>query len=553
MKRLLGLIIALCIVVTAMPTLAQEVTTANNLFRHDSFWVEKNGDIYTITGIAASLESDEITVPHKLNGWIYGNNNEKEYLFDESYMLSPEAFKNCTGVRKIEFEKGIAVIPRGLCDGMTYLEEVVLPESVKTIENEAFKGCENLKTIDLSNVENIGRSAFEGCKSLETVTLSASIEYIGGYAFYGCETLKTVNGLTEDFGLGQEALVGTLVVPYNEEPSQSDDDAMVFDGGYLYLGQSAFKNPDDIVELTVDALSWFPPEDDPESEKYDFTTGDAEIIKKILAVVNGCRCEKVYYTLTSEGTTFLITVKYADGTEAYEAFKESTIRVGKERYRLISEDYWSLAECLEGVKKGMAESAAASVFTDVATDDEYYEAMKALSELGIMQGYDDGTFKSEGTLTRAEAAAIMVRLLNLEEKAQQGETIFTDVEASHWASGYINVAVEEGIINGQGDGTFAPEEKVTYQQMVKMLVCALGYEPVALANGGWNGGGYLAAASKIGLITGIGGTSSEAVSRGKVAELCCRAFYIDLMEESGEGIYKVNEGKTILTEYRGIE
>ncbi|MGM9551378.1 MAG: S-layer homology domain-containing protein [Clostridia bacterium] len=192
-------------------------------------------------------------------------------------------------------------------------------------------------------------------------------------------------------------------------------------------------------------------------------------------------------------------------------------------------------------------------------DVPYQREINIVKSLGLMQGYDDDTFKSEKTLTRAEAAAIMVRILNLEEKALPGETIFTDVESSHWASGYINVAVEEGIINGQGDGTFAPEEKVTYHQFVKMLVCALGYEPMAEANGSWAGFGYIFAGSKIGLTKGITGTSNENITREKAARLIFRALTVDLMEEAETSsgvngkLYRILEDKCILTEHLGYQ
>ncbi len=190
---------------------------------------------------------------------------------------------------------------------------------------------------------------------------------------------------------------------------------------------------------------------------------------------------------------------------------------------------------------------------------QYPREINVVKSLGIMQGYDDGTFKSNGTLTRAEATAILVRLLNLEDKAQPGETIFTDVEESHWASGYINVAVEEEIINGQGDGTFAPEEKVTYHQFVKMLVCALGYEPMAEANGGWAGWGYIFSGAKIGMTKGISATTDEYITRETAARLIFKALTIDLMEEleadkqiNGK-THKISEDKCILTEYLGYQ
>lgn len=203
--------------------------------------------------------------------------------------------------------------------------------------------------------------------------------------------------------------------------------------------------------------------------------------------------------------------------------------------------------------------ASADSYSDVASTASYADAVNLLSNLGIITGYEDGTFKPENTVTRAEAATMMVRMLGLADGVEKGNTQFTDVDANHWASGYINVAVNNGIVNGMGDGTFAPEATLTYGQIVKMIVCALGYEPVAKANGGWLGGGYLYAASKAGFTKGVNGTQDEAASRATVAVLMYKALEVELMEQDSysTGIsgdtFKVQKDKTILSEYLELE
>ncbi len=203
------------------------------------------------------------------------------------------------------------------------------------------------------------------------------------------------------------------------------------------------------------------------------------------------------------------------------------------------------------------------LYSDIDNASPYSEAVNVLAKLGIISGYDDRTFKPDVTLTRAEAAAIIVRLLNLEINLAGGETSFSDVAANHWASGYIEWATENGIINGQGDGTFAPEEFVTEHQLIKMLVCTLGYEPLAMANGGWMNGGYITAAEQIGLIEKDSLNKNVHIKRGEAALLCYNALDIDFMEEiwynctgMGASGYKILEGKNILTEcwyYEKIE
>lgn len=205
--------------------------------------------------------------------------------------------------------------------------------------------------------------------------------------------------------------------------------------------------------------------------------------------------------------------------------------------------------------------ASAANYSDVASNASYADAVNLLSNLGIITGYEDGTFRPDNTVTRAEAATMIVRMLNLDDEVEQGDTNFTDVAADSWASGYVNVAEANGIINGMGDGTFNPNGEVTYGQIVKMIVCALGYEPVALAHGGYNGGGYLYAGSAqvTGFTKGVAGTANGAASRATVARLIYNALEVELMDQTSfsTGIngstYEVLENKTILSEYLELE
>ncbi len=212
-------------------------------------------------------------------------------------------------------------------------------------------------------------------------------------------------------------------------------------------------------------------------------------------------------------------------------------------------------------------SVSAFAYTDYAdVEEEYVEITDVLSSLKVMEGFEDGSFRPDDTLTRSEAAAIIVRLLGDGEKDEIfEETVFSDVDESHWAAGYIAVAKEKGIINGMGDGTFDPEGFVTYHQFVKMLVCALGYEPVADANDGWSAGGYLYAAHLTGLIKSANVNNwvlekgvDAPVTRIIAAEMVYNALEIELLDESdyytginGTCWPHYDDDETILTEYLG--
>lgn len=117
--------------------------------------------------------------------------------------------------------------------------------------------------------------------------------------------------------------------------------------------------------------------------------------------------------------------------------------------------------------------AFASTFTDMA-DNDYAEAVDTLTALGVITGYEDGSFKPEKTVTRAEMAKLMVELLGYGDLVAGSKSNFTDTQG-HWADQWIALAAGRGIVIGTGDGKFNPDGIVTYDQVLTMLVRGLGY------------------------------------------------------------------------------
>ena len=106
------------------------------------------------------------------------------------------------------------------------------------------------------------------------------------------------------------------------------------------------------------------------------------------------------------------------------------------------------------------------------------EAVDTLVGLRVLDGLEDGSFGPEGYLTRAQAAAIIARMLlgrTVADSMVATTAPFADVPANHWAAKYIQYCVSRGIINGMGDNTFVPNGEVTAAQFAKMLLVAAGY------------------------------------------------------------------------------
>ena len=153
-----------------------------------------------------------------------------------------------------------------------------------------------------------------------------------------------------------------------------------------------------------------------------------------------------------------------------------------------------------------------------------------LSAAGILNGFTDGTYDADGTLTRAQAAKIIAEALGLESDATTSS--FTDVSDGHWALKYIEACVEAGIINGYGDGTFAPNDTVTRAELAKMIAVALDLDLtdsdstfIDVADNNW-ATVYIEACVNAGIITGYtDGTflPNNTVTRGEAAAMISRA------------------------------
>ena len=202
--------------------------------------------------------------------------------------------------------------------------------------------------------------------------------------------------------------------------------------------------------------------------------------------------------------------------------------------------------------------AFAATFSDVADSSSYSKAIKVDADLGLITGYEDGTFKPEGEITRAEFAAIVVRMLGQEAqaKAAASTTSFTDVPANYWAAGYINIATQAGIIKGYGNGKFGPDDLVNYEDALTMVVRALGYEH-AIGSAGYPTG-YITKAGELGLTSGVNGNVGVAANRGTVAAIAFNALDVPLMLQKGYGTFTQwvaydgtddTSKKTVLSEY----
>ena len=181
--------------------------------------------------------------------------------------------------------------------------------------------------------------------------------------------------------------------------------------------------------------------------------------------------------------------------------------------------------------------ASTSGFTDI-TDPAVAEAAEVLRLLGVVNGTGGTAFNPGGTLTRAEFCKMAIEIMGKGEEAsaQMNRTIFLDVKGDHWARGYINLAAstrlgggEDGsgemLMVGVGDGTFRPNQTITFAEAVTIMMRILGYTASDVASGSSWYSGYLASASVIGLTDGVSLTWNSTITRGQTAILFENMLY----------------------------
>ncbi len=221
----------------------------------------------------------------------------------------------------------------------------------------------------------------------------------------------------------------------------------------------------------------------------------------------------------------------------------------------MTKKIWAILLTVVMLMTATISTAMASPFTDIEGAN-CEEAVEVLYALGLVEGRVQDMYAPHVNMTRAEMATVLMRFMDLERETGSG-TVFSDVPASHWAAGNVEAAYGMGIVAGMGDGTFAPDDEVTYAQAVKMFVCALGYEVHAEAQGGYPSG-YMSKAAQMGMLKGVEASGADtSLTRSDMAILMYNMLELPLLEQTsyGEGAsggYAEAENKTLMSEYRGI-
>ncbi len=170
-------------------------------------------------------------------------------------------------------------------------------------------------------------------------------------------------------------------------------------------------------------------------------------------------------------------------------------------------------------------------------------AVNVLSALGVVDGFTDGTYKPEQIVTRAQMAKLIVAALGVSEYATAKNSSYTDMAAAQWAIPVVEYATNLGIINGVGNGKFAPNKPVTYEQVATMLCRALGYTTASKEMNGTYPAVFVQKARALGILDDIQGYSiGTGANRGDCAIMLYNALELAQVYADADGVTQPKNG-----------
>lgn len=494
-----------------------EITLPDGLLCIRGFAFEECKNLKSVT-IPESVRS--VGVDAFLNAGCYAdasNWHDKVFYLSNWALDADDPAGDCT---LLAGTIGIAASAFTSCNALT---SVTAPESLRFIDNDAFYNCGSLKEITMPDgVEAIGYCAFSECTSLTSVVIPKSVKSLNNFTFRGCSNLKSVvfpNGFA---GLGTRSFDECLSLQ-----------AVCFMGQPCYIGNE-FRTRDNetgewvnFPELTLYYIAGTPDWTSPSWNGYPTATWDGVTIphkhNDQTTVIAPTCTEKGYTThfctICAESYTDTYVDALGHDFGAWEQTNTPTCTVEGEEKRTCSRcdaietqkvaakghveaiDNAAAATCTEtGKTDGKHCSVCHAVlvaqtelpalghkyengacvrcgekdpnakppveYTDVPKTEWYAGAVQYAVQNGLMNGVGDGRFDPEGAMTRAMLVTVLWRY---EGEPQEGTHTFSDVPNNQWYTDVVAWAAANRIVGGIGNGKFDPEGNITREQMATIL------------------------------------------------------------------------------------
>ena len=233
-KRLISLLVAVCMMITMLPLSAVTAFAADtssstggtasdgtDTYKYEYTVNDGNATITKFLGPVGSANPNfyDIKIPSELGG--HPVTGLGEYSFAANPYDGHQGNPLCSKIRSVTIQQSVTSIGDRAFDGCSALTTLSLGEKIKTIGNYAFENCTSLTGVTIpQSVTSIGYSAFEGCTNLNPLTIKGPITSMGNYAFAGSTYLTSLTLYDDIQTIGNFAFVGstslkTVTLPKN--------------------------------------------------------------------------------------------------------------------------------------------------------------------------------------------------------------------------------------------------------------------------------------------------------------------------------------------------
>lgn len=357
------------------------------------------------------------------NQFVYGSWGSSKQLY--SYFAPGYSLEQYVTDSRTSAE----ILESGLCgflNAYTSYEVVTYTGTTIPNPNQFVGGGDTMVTF----TENAGSN-----NSLcEMLTFSKSYTVFESNTFSSCVNLDTVVFLND--GSYMHDIIKTLMLEY-------------YGSTTLTIGDNAFSNCSKLSNLVFRT-------DDINISSTAFSGSNKSIT--VYGPVSGGNLES---WAKSRGFTYVAYSDLAD-TPAADSVPENSGVSTEPSYNEIAYIYTGESKPTNNTNT----NTSSSPFTDVSSSDWYYESVVQANKLGVINGYGNGQFGPKDSITRAQICQI---LYNYYGDGATYTTTFTDVPSNEWYVNAIGWAQTTGAVKGYGDGTFGPNDNVTYEQITQIL------------------------------------------------------------------------------------